>query len=100
MGREAGVDLVACGSEGRAVGVWNEVIDGQVVAAGLEPSQQGAFIEAAFGGVDCAEEGVLKNPVKQTGRSVPKKIDPQKLGGQVRGRRLARAFDGAGGEIA
>ena len=93
-------NFVAGGAEGRAVGVGNEIIDGEVIGAGLQPARQGADVLVAVGGVDGAKESVLENPVELLQGRVAEKVGQLKICGQSGG---AGPFggnaDGAGGEV-
>lgn len=99
MGGETLKDFWVIGSKGWAVGVGDEVMDGEEVAPGFEPTKDGLEVGIALGGMDGAVEGVLEDPVEGLFRGVGEEIAETILTVEFEGGSFVASANGRGGEV-
>src|SRR3954468_3536509 len=83
VGTEALHQLILVGSEGRPILVRDHVMDGQKIAAGLQPAQDGLRIGVAQSWIDGAIERVFEKPIERFGGLRLQKIRLLKIGVQA-----------------
>ena len=93
-------DFFGRGAKGRAFSVGDEIIYGEIMAAGFKPSAHRLNVQLAFARLDRAEEGVFENPVKRERRFVTQKIRASERRPQPRrSRSLGAQMNGTGSDV-
>src|SRR5437764_6655162 len=104
MRRKPAHEFVSRRAKGRTIVIWDQIMDGEKLAVGLEPAQNRLHVVVAPARVDSAEKGVFEKPIEWSWRAIDQKIDQKigtlKLGPQSEsGRMLLGESNGRGRQI-